>query len=197
MRISILLWTAVVTILGTGGELAFADTPDPSFFLVSSAGGELLVAPAGNGPTLAEIGATVTVTLLDPTGAPIVGFPAQDVWLDDTGSGEIALCGLGSTADQASLTNGELTISRALAAGGATQTGMRVYVSGLVIETTLPILVVSPDLDANLTVDLADLGLFGAHFTAGSGAPADFDFDGAVGLADLGIFALHYGKTCP
>lgn len=197
MRTSILLSTSVVILLLIGFELVVADTPDPSHFLVSSAGGELLVTPAGTGPTLAEIGAMVTVTLLDPTGAPIVGFPAQDVWLDDAGSGEIAICGLGSTADHASLANGELTLSRALAAGGSTLDGMRVYVSGLAIETTLPIVVVSPDLDANLTVDLADLGLFAAEFAVGSGPRADFDFDGVVGLADLGIFALHFGATCP
>ncbi len=196
MQTSILLRTTVVALLLTGSEFALADTPDPSNFLVSSAGGELLVTPAGNGPTLAEIGATVTVTLIDPTGAPMVGFPAQDVWLDGAGSGEIALCGFGSTADQASLPNGELTISRALAAGGSTQTGMRVYVSGVVLETTLPIFVVSPDLDANLTVDLADLGLFAAEYS-GSGPRADFDFDGTVGLADLGLFALGFGETCP
>jgi hypothetical protein len=166
---------------------------------VSSDGGWLLVLPDGNGPTLASIGATVEVRLVDcETGDPIVGYPAQDVVLDDHGAATFAFCPGGTIADGPTDDEGRTTISGGLAGGGHANGVMLVYVGGNPMDRyPLPLSVASPDLDASLAVDLADVGLFATEFDLGVSFRADFTGDARIDLADVGVFASALGASCP
>ena len=90
-------------------------------------GGVLLVCPAGDGPTLASIGATVSVTVLLclECGTPIPWIPAEDFWIVPHNSASLALCNgyRSSDADAASDENGYTTMSGSVAAGGSRSGG--------------------------------------------------------------------------
>jgi hypothetical protein len=169
----------------------------PPVVLVESAGGDLLVSPAGTGPTLDSMGGTVTVTITDACGDPLVGFPRQDVWLDDEGSGTFTPCVQGTLADANSDGQGRLVFAGALAAGGSTDHGLRVVLLGSAIGSLLPFRVVSPDFDADLVVDLVDIGAFAQSYGTAYDLRFDLNFDGVISLPDIGEFARHLGEGCP
>jgi hypothetical protein len=157
----------------------------------------LLVSPAGRGPALDAIGCTITVQLLDATGSPVSGYPAQDVWVDDVGNGDLYLCPGAARADAPSDGDGFTTFTGRLAMGGWTQEGLQVYVAGQAIAVPLPLDVNGPDITRDGTVDVADLGEFTVDFVAG--APvfrSDLVADGSMDIADLGAFAIHFGDEC-
>jgi len=166
----------------------------------------ILVCPAGDGPTLASIGATITVRLRDVTGMiPIVGVPANDYWLFDCND-QVALCG-GSNAinaDGPSDADGMTTISGAIAAGGSGD-GTLVIVQGVVIEDCefqplcLSIAWRSPDIDGDLIVNLVDFSIFGPAFPSPPEAydpAADMNNDGIINLVDFSIFGEHFLHVC-
>jgi hypothetical protein len=170
---------------------------DPSRFRVTTAGGDLLVTPARTGPTLASVGATITLDLVDACGRPIVGFPREDVWLDDGGEGSLSLCAQGSIADAPSDENGRMTFSNALAAGGFAEAGLTIYFMGAPASPLLPIRVVSPDFNGDLLVNLSDIGLFAQAYRGSVSYRYDLNFDGALSLSDVGDFSSHLGASCP
>jgi hypothetical protein len=193
-----LLSLAVVGImlLGMTG-LALANVPDPTLSTATTAGGSVLITPAGTGVSLADAGCTVNVVVKDGNGDFISGYPFQDIWLDDAGSNDIALCQGGSTADANTNSVGETTIGGLIAGGGWTTSGMQVYLAGVALTgPNLAINVVSPDITGNLIVDLADVGPFAADVQAGSGFRSDFNFDTFVNLGDVGTFVRHLGDRC-
>jgi len=165
----------------------------------SSDGGWLLVLPDDSGPTLASIGATVEVRLVDcETGDPFVGYPAQDVFLDDHGAETFAFCPGGTIADGPTDDEGRTTISGALAGGGHANGVMLVYVAGNPMDRyPLPLSVASPDLDGDRSVDLADVGVFATEFDLGVSFRADLTGDARIDLADVGVFASALGVSCP
>lgn len=166
---------------------------------VSSAGGDVLITPAGNGPSLADAGATITVTIADNCGGPIAGYPFQDIWWNDPGTGELSFCLGGSIADGNTNATGTTTISGSARGGGFTQQGALVYVSGMpMLDYPLAFEVNSPDLNGDLTVNLADVGEFATDFhNAQYDFRSDLARDGAENLADVGVLAAHVGETCP
>lgn len=175
---------------------------DPSLIEVTTAGGDLRVTPAGTGPTLAEVGATVELVLRGPCEDDVIaGYPFQDAILDDDLTNELNVCPGGSTADGNSDGQGRMTFSRALAAGGSTQT-LRVFLAGQPIAQALPIRVVSPDVNADRVVNVSDVGTFAGDFSAAAttGTVAfrsDLNFDGVINISDIGIMAQHIGEVCP
>jgi hypothetical protein len=179
-------------------EAGIPCVPD-DFSSASAAGGTLLVVPNGGGETLAEIGSVVTVLVRDCVGNPVNGYPWQDIWLYDMGAGDISICLDGSAADQNTDANGETTISSAIAGGGYTEATLLVYLAGLAMYLSpLGIQVVSPDINGDLLVNMADLGAFAVDF--GSGAyqfRSDLNHDGQINLADVGTFAQSLGASCP
>ncbi len=168
-------------------------------------GGCLLVCPAADGKTLADINSIVYVTVEDING-PFADIPGSDIWMIDADpERDLALCdGWYSFvhADSATNSEGKTTISGSMAAGGWGN-GMLVVVGGCVMKDpaecydhylVLPIKVRSPDINADLHVNIADLALLAAAYPP---APyqerCDMNCDGVINVADLGLFATHYG----
>lgn len=185
--------------------MATAGVPDPGKSECSAAGGQVTITPAGSAPSLLARGTAVTVTVRDINGLPIPNYPAQDIWLDDTGTGEISLCQGGSLADADTDASGVTTISGVLSGGGVTELGMAVYVSGVAVTTTvdgadidLPIDVNSPDLNfpPDRVVDTSDIGLFTGYLDTAT-FDADYNFDNVVDLSDIGLFSGWLDETCP
>jgi hypothetical protein len=182
---------------------------DPCLSSASSAGGVLLACPAGDGPTLSSIGATVTVTVLTcGDGQPIPLIPAEDFWIiQDVPLWSDLLCGgyRSSDADAPSDMNGQTTIRGTIAAGGYMPDAIYVVAQGYVIglgclpDVTLPLVVVSPDINGDLVVDLVDLSSFAFAFSGGGRAVdprMDFNGDGQIDIVDLGLIGLHFSHRC-
>jgi hypothetical protein len=178
---------------------ALCNQPSWAASSATSASGTIFVCPAGDGPTLASQGLTITVTLEDAGGDPIAGFPFEDIWVGDCGSGDMALCAGGSVADANTNANGMTTISGALAAGGCAQGGLCVYVAGSVISgSVLPIDVVSPDLNGDLSVDLLDVAAFvNLYFSGNYEFCVDFDGNSDLNMCDMALFLEHQNHVCP
>lgn len=54
----------------------------------------------------------------------------------------------------------------------------------------------SPDINGDLTVDMADAGLFSQDFSAGYNYRSDFNFDGVINMADAGMLSAATGANC-
>ncbi len=192
---------------------AIADLPPLYDFRAYTAATEqvsLLCVPDGTGRPLtealtiwgSEIDATITIELIDAYGDPIAGYPAEDVWLETT-LGSMSQCPAGTIADDPSDINGQLFMTGALYAGGCSdrQSGeeISVLVNGAPIwGHEMDILVNSPDLNADLVVDLSDVVLFSQTYLSGVyDYAADLHFDGIISLSDIVVFAQHLNTVCP
>ena len=178
---------------------------DPCQSSASSAGGVLMVCPAGDGPTLSSIDATISVTLRGCSGEPVPGMPPQDFWIQAKGDPQL-LCGgyLSSNADSTTNLNGQTTISGSIAAGGYLGDGVYAVALGFMIQGTgglcdnpLSLVLVSPDIDGDLIVDLVDFSIFAQGWPPRAYDPrSDMNSDGLVDLVDLALFATHYSHSC-
>lgn len=158
-----------------------------------------LISPAGIAPSLAEQGIVIHVEIMDCTPAPIVNFPAQDIWVDDMGTGEISLCPGGSIADANTDEYGHTTISGPIYGGGHSEGGTLVWVNGLPADGAgpMPLNFVSPDIDGDLDVDLYDFTIFGMDYGKSGVARSDLVPDGIISLYDFSAFGQYYGESCP
>jgi len=211
-------WLSVVIIVvlavAFGSSRVPADIPIPGipYVTATGAGGCYVTCPGGDGDGLAEIGAVITVTVADVTGAPIVGIPASDYWLIGC-EDNVVLCA-GSyaiNADSASNSDGVTTISGRLVAGGC-DNSLVVVVQGIIADDPpgsgawlcLPYDTKSPDITGDggvvdLVVDLVDMATFAMGYTSppkAYDACFDFNCDGTVGLVDFAIFAQHFLHLC-
>lgn len=216
IRLFVLLTIGTVVLLPAGvATPTTCTTPVPCESSASSAGGTLMVCPAGDGPTLASIGAEISVTVLycvPPE--PVVGMYQNDLWIQTPLHPDPRICGgsLSSNADGPTDENGQTTISGSIAAGGYWGDGVYVAAYGVLIgygqsvyepydycDEPLPIVLVSPDINVDLVVDLADLSLFAQSYPSPQGAadPAkDFNGDGQIDTIDLSMLAMHYMHEC-
>jgi hypothetical protein len=110
------------------------------------------------------------------------------------------LCaGSGSiNADANTDATGFTTISAAWAAGGY-DTGVKVVCQGVLLNETLTITAVSPDINADLSVNLIDFSAFAIAYQSPPKpytANCDFDCSGTVNLIDFSLFAQHYNHAC-
>jgi len=171
---------------------------DPANSSASSGAGCLLVCPQGDGPTIASTGATISVTVMDNTPAPIVGIPAADFWLIGCADA-LSLCGGSGSINADSTTNasGQTTINGVLAAGGC-DTGVKVVVQGALINSCLPIATKSPDRNGDGQVQLIDFSLFKPAFGTNPASDTCFDFncDGKIDLIDFAQFSAHWQHAC-
>jgi hypothetical protein len=178
---------------------------NPCLSQAQTAGGVLLICPQGDGPTLADIGATIYVTVVDPSGVPIEYMPYPDFWVESYPR-TVGLChgAYSLDADANTDANGQTTMSGSIAGGG--YSGGPIYAVceaiyiGLdegVCDEPLPLVLVSPDIDNDGTVGLLDLAMFGGAFGNPSVDPRfDFNGDGSVNLIDFVLFADHFGHVC-
>jgi hypothetical protein len=201
-------------VIGMTG-LAMAGIPNPTNSTASSPSGCVEIAMDGNGKSLAAAGLTVTVTVKDGNGDPVVGYPFQDIWLGDNAGGtEISLCNGGSSAAANTNASGVTTITGAISGGGTTTSGMQVYLAGVPLNGAALLLdASSPDLiDASgvpapgsdllcNTQDLtfvpggfANLFLNGVYDVVG-----DFNCDTVENILEVTRFAELFlgGVTCP
>jgi hypothetical protein len=186
--------------------LATAGVPDPGKSQCSTAGGQITITPEGSAPSLLARGCPVSGVVRDINGLAIPNYPAQDIWLDDTGTGEISLCQGGSTADADTDASGAFTMSGVLSGGGVTEVGMAVYVSGVAMTLNndgtggiaLAIDVNSPDLNfpPDRIVDTSDIGIFTSYLDTAT-FDADYNFDNVVDLSDIGLFSGWLDELCP
>jgi hypothetical protein len=156
--------------------------------------------PDGSGTTLSNEGLTISVVVVDNGNVPIPGYPFQDIWWDDIGNGDLALCQGGTVADANTNGSGLTTISGGAAGGGWTQSGVRVYLAGVPVtgSPAMAIDVNSPDINGDLVVNLADLGDFAGDFNDPAyNFRSDFTCDGTENLADVGDFASANASSCP
>jgi len=188
-----------------------ADFPDPqlSTVTIASSGSLVLrVHPDGGGPSFSaayladgsRADATLTLQLLDLMGAPWGTFPAEDLWLQ-SGDGGLVACGGGAglPPDHAADAGGVTTWSLPPRAGGHTTAGCTVYIIGMPLESTGPLDLrfVSPDLNGDLRVDIADAGLFTTDLFGAYAGRSDLNADGAINLVDVSIMADAIGDRCP
>jgi hypothetical protein len=191
------LAVAGTMLLGLTG-VASAGIPSEVESSAVSAGGTVLITPAGTGGSIANAGATVTVTVLDAGLLPVPNFPFQDIWLGNDGvSGDnIALCQGGSTADANTNASGITTIGGVISGGGY-GTSTQVYINGTPLaQAPLAVALNSPDINGDLVVNLNDFSAFGVDFSTGE-FRSDFVFNGVVDLADFSRFGQTFGETCP
>lgn len=191
-------------------SVAFGGIIDPckSTAVVGGAGDFcVMVCPAGDGDQMSTQGATITITVLDGSSAPIAGIPATDFYVIDCDPIlDMTLCGGSSSSNATAATDefGVTTMEGDIAAGGCAD-GLSVVVQGFVITdepacttpTCLPILIRSPDMNGDLVVNLADFSAFGLAYPPNTYAKcADFNCDLAVNLQDFSTFGLHYQHSC-
>jgi hypothetical protein len=199
--------------LALAASAAIADLPPLYDFRAYTAATEqvsLLCVPDGSGRPLTEamtswggvIDASITVEMFDAYGDPIVGYPAEDVWLETT-MGSMSVCPAGSIADGPSDVNGQLFMTGVLYAGGCSDilSGEEIsaFVNGMPIwGNEMDILINSPDLNADLVVNLSDVVLFSQLFLSGVyDYAADLHYDGILNLSDLVVIAQHRNTMCP
>jgi len=182
---------------------ALADPPPlyDIWSVVTTPGATVLVCPAGDGRRLdaalddggSVVDATITVHMFDEFGDPIVGVPAEDIWLEST-QGHLVYPPDGTIADRPSDENGITVFQEPLLAGGHSSADERVvvFVVGDPVPYELDLAFNSPDIDGDLAIDLTDVALFAGDYFGGYDARSDLQRDGALDLADLALLAAHY-----
>ena len=165
----------------------------------------LFVRPDGQGTPLTAafvpysdpIDATITLLLTDYNLDPIVGFPAEDMWLETADDG-MAACIAGTIADGPTGADGETTWTGSpLAGGNSGGETMHGVVSGWRLAAPLPITVNSSDINGDLLVNLTDIAMFAQTLFGSYNYAADFNFDGVVNLVDIVRFIPSIGTSCP
>jgi hypothetical protein len=179
---------------------AAAGIPDPALSTATAAAGTMWISPGGTGETFAGVGSTITVTVRDGNGTPINNFPAADIWVDGVVPAELNTCAGGIQASANTNASGVTTITSTIEGGGCVQGGLRVIINGSAVtgSPALNIRINSPDITADLAVNLADVGPFSAALNGAYTFCADYFDDGVVNLADVGIFsgALQGANAC-
>jgi len=177
----------------------------------------LMVLPSGGGPSFAEasfiggvpVDATIHVQLWlqdgwNPAG-PLANFPAEDLWLHSPG---LVSCPSGASADADTDSEGWFSFSLPPRMGGwadssSEPAALQIIISGDVLrdENGDPIEVLmvvnSPDINGDLNVNLADVGMFCSNFFGQYSFRSDFHWDGVLNLADVGRLASGVGSQCP
>jgi len=197
----LILAIPVVTLAQTG-------IPDPCLSTAAPlAPGSFVICPLNDGQTLGDAGLAILVQIVDGYNLPISNIPPSDLWL--IGCFDLLnLCGgaLSSNADTPTDANGQTWFQNTTIWGGGHEQQLAVVVQGVVLldfgcshTLCLEIEAKSPDINADLVVNLQDVSLFATGFPSPPNPlepPFDFDSDGTVGLTDLSIFAQHYGHAC-
>jgi hypothetical protein len=165
----------------------------------------LLSWPDGGGESLTEarlahdmvVDATITLHLLDAGLDPLVGVPGEDLWLRSNDESWV-ICPGGTIADAPTDQFGATTWTAPLLAGGSSQTPTLVVVDGndMTCHSGLELRHISPDLNADLVVDLKDAGIFSRDFAAGYQFRSDFSRDGSMNVADVVYMATAIGARC-
>jgi hypothetical protein len=173
----------------------------------------VMVLPDGSGMPFDQAGrfggesidATIYAQVLE-TETPIANFPAEDMWLQSR-LGGLVLCMGGSVAERDTDADGITTWIASPRAGGCADPSLGdhldVLLNGDAFDSSAlgGYILVSPDLNGDLVVNLADVHYFSGDYNAAAGGSAihrsDFHWDGFLNLSDVGRFAASMGAGCP
>ncbi len=148
--------------------------------------------------TTGVVNGTIFIKVMDALSQPWPFFPHEDLWLefDDP---HMTLCPEGSLADRNTDINGDSWWVFPLKAGGYSQGAMRGVVMGMPIPGGFEAIHFnSPDINADLQVNLSDVALFSQDYWGGTYQyRSDFHHDGVINLQDLAIMAAGLGASCP
>jgi len=198
---------------------AWAQQPDPDNSYVTKANTfgtvSILTLPNGTGdPESAArlfgggtMDATITLTLLDADSNPVVGYPETEMRLcygmPDCGW----FCINGNIADGPTDENGQTTFSAPHFGGGhggGRDTRIVVGSGPDAFEIFLTVgdcfdchYYNSPDINGDLTVNLADVALFANDYFTGHDYRSDFVWDAVLNLSDIVVLASGLGASCP
>jgi hypothetical protein len=177
------------------------DPVDPhtvSVFTVPDGSGQPLSSARLLGGTVVD--ATIRLRLETEEGEPIVGFPAEEIWLETT-EGGLVTCLHGAIADAPTDDDGWTSFSHAVFGGGASDPALgevtAVAVNCVHYHPGRTILFNSPDLSGDLVVNLADAVLFAGALYGEYRYAADLYWDGQIDLVDLTLMSSGYGARCP
>lgn len=178
---------------------------EPVSIFVAPGGGGLPfdhAVPFGGG----TVDATLVVRLWSDTpdwGDPIAHFPREDMWLESS-LGGLVDCAAGTIADSDTDADGVTTWNEPLRAGGHMDydAGDRLQImvngtyasgfgNGLGIRTN------SADINGDLQVNLADIGLMSHDRVTAYHYRSDFVWDGVINLSDIGRMVQVLGQHCP
>lgn len=158
----------------------------------------------GSSPAIVD--ATITVTLTDGGGSPVVGHPADQIRLLASAGG-FNFCAGTNMADAPTDANGQTTFSAPLLAGGYSGPGelMQVEVLGLNVGTTtysqggsgLDIRVNSADINGDGDTNLSDVSFFSIDYSGPYNFRSDLAWNGAIDLVDVSRFSVDIGASCP
>ena len=153
--------------------------------------------------TTADVNATITLTVLDGGGLPVVAFSAADMWLEKEvlgGTGNFAACTAGTTADFNTNAAGVTSWANPLNAGGWSTSKTIVVINGAALTSNSGLLLRhnSADISGDGIVNLTDIPEFTADYYDGSNAfRSDFFYDGVVNLNDIPSMVAAIGANCP
>jgi hypothetical protein len=161
--------------------------------------------------------ASIWITVIDVTGAPIPGIPRTDIWVDacnpdPTAPDLLCICPGQNITDSPTNAAGTTTITGTLFYGGCVVSdGLACFVLdpvlGVPVQLMTPqcignIRFKSPDINASCTVNLSDLSFFALAYGGVYPFPpydpcCDYNDDGRVNISDFAYFGVHYQHTCP
>ena len=154
------------------------------------------VSPSGGGETFSATGITIRVYLKNCQGEPLVGVPAQEIILFNSG---LCVCPGGNTADSSTDLNGCTQFSGTIRAGGCV-TSLTCFADGVSIGI-IPVKINSQDrvTSSPCVVDADDLG--GMVFRLGKPERYSICFDfnetgTTIDASDLAAFASVFGVRC-
>lgn len=153
--------------------------------------GETFANASGAGNVLNDI--DIQVYLKNCNGDPLVGIPAQEIVLFNSG---LCICPGGNTSDAGTDINGCATFTGSIAGGGCVQ-GLDVFADGVPI-CTMAVNVNSTDtgLASPCFVDSGDLAAFAGKLGGAHHICFDFNETGAIDSGDLAFFAGVLGAAC-
>lgn len=178
-------------------ERAYLGAEPAVLFNIPNGGGSAFtdaVIPGG-----VVVDATITLTLVDGSGAAIPNFPFEDAWIESADGGMVACVG-GATADANTDALGQTQWQTPLQAGGSSEALTVVYISGAPLTSSAGVAVKhnSADLNGDGTVNLTDVPIFAGDFYGGVYIfRSDFAYDEAVNLSDVVKLAQALGASCP
>ncbi len=174
---------------------AWTAYPGASIYAVPGRLGSPLT--AAHAPGGAIVDATITAELLDWSGYPVEGYPADDIWLE-AAAGSFAFAPYGTVADGPTDQNGRTVWTRPLDGGGWTSGPLVVLVGGVPLPSEpLDLSINSADQDGDLLVNLRDLVLLGEPFWGTYTYSADLNYDGQINVSDIFRFWAAYQAVEP
>ncbi len=180
----------------TYAEIAYSGSGMAAVMVVPDGSGDPLT--AASTPSGQTVDASITLFLRDCFDVPIASMPQEDMWLESVDHGLLA-CPGGTVADANTDANGIATWTAPLTAGGYSQTGCRVVISGSALYTPseLPLQFNSPDLNGDGSVNLSDVSVLAGDYLSGYyHFRSDFMRDGILNLSDIAKFAPTLGSSC-